>query len=342
MAIPKTFHLMDTDFRRRLNEKLYFLRGCRANPITRRLLPKHWTYEKVKIPDGKYLVFTDLHASVSHLKAILEYCKENNIRHVIPLGDNIGRGPSPVETIEIFAKLASEEGYAGVHLVNLPQGSQSSHLASRGNHEDTFSGSNGKPRTPYAPSKSGKTLGMDYQLYSEREFLVASQETRAMKELLNDNLPYCAIAETSNGTTIHFAHFPFRSKMGKNAFADGTEEAITQIISRTPKWLRPDILFYGHIHSTSNFTHDGVQVVGPGSASGRSDDKAVEYTAAGEIPAYFSVVTIEGGQVDIDNKSIEVKAADFIKEVDRIPELRFRNAIRKCWNLPKETGLSLD
>ncbi len=57
-----------------------------------------------KLTNRKIAIFTDVHALIFPLEAILKDIKKRNINEIYSLGDNIGAGPNPKEVLDLLKK----------------------------------------------------------------------------------------------------------------------------------------------------------------------------------------------------------------------------------------------
>ena len=60
-------------------------------------------------------IISDIHGNVIALEKIIKYFKSNNVEKIIHLGDAIGIGPFPTETLEYFNSLNNCEMILGNH-----------------------------------------------------------------------------------------------------------------------------------------------------------------------------------------------------------------------------------
>ncbi len=183
-------------------------------------------------------VITDVHANLPALVALLKTIDEQGCDLIYHLGDAIGIGPYPEETLSLLLRTPKMQFV-------------------RGNHDGYFV--DGIPQPPPSYMSAGE---VEHQLWTHDRLNPSQSETVAKWPSM--------ISSSINGIKIIFIHYGMTNETGyvpivRPITASGLDES-----------FRPqdaDLVFFGHDHAASD-TQGRARYINPGSAGCQRDARA--------------------------------------------------------------------
>ncbi len=163
-------------------------------------------------------IFTDTHANLHALRAVLEYFRSIKCDHICHLGDCVCMGAFPAECMQILLR--------------------SDIISVRGNHDNDY--------LLNSTAKKGNSHVIPE--HKERTFFLAGDSFK--KDI--EALPYIRYA-TWFGRTFCFTHYAryYDELMGREKFYTIEEHASPARLDEMFSYVRAEAVFYGHKHSPS-------------------------------------------------------------------------------------------
>ncbi len=223
-------------------------------------------------------VITDVHGNLPALQAVLKEVERIGCDLVYHTGDSIAIGPFPGECLQLLLDRADTRMVMG-------------------NHERYLA--NGIPQPPPSYMSSGE---LEHQIWVRSEL---DEKQKAQVK----SLPYIAIHEF-NGLKVGFVHGRMREDGYdfSNVPVGGVEE-----LDRYFSFIPADIVFYGHIHTSSR--KKGIkEYVNPGSAGCSKDSLA-----------RFALLRIDGGSYSLNSCKVPYDKSVVLAELERrrVPDRDF-------------------
>lgn len=187
-------------------------------------------------------IFSDLHANLPAIKAIMEKFTSEGCSEIYCLGDIIDIGPYPRETLKYLSQ------YNNIVYIN-------------GNHE--LYNLNGVPK----------------ELYGKYEYIAMSLHSDWTRTQLK-NFPTQTFSTQPTelyvqlyGTKLYFVHWPLLNSCEQYPYKKVIKTPTSQQLSSLFDGVDADIIFYGHNHQALVKKIDNVTYVNPGSAGVSNNSK---------------------------------------------------------------------
>lgn len=179
-------------------------------------------------------IITDIHSNIIALNAVLQEFEKIEVDKIICLGDIIGIGPYPEETIQKLMKIKDKL------------------IAVRGNHEQYLL--NGLPKIVH-----DEKIIMPIEQIKHHEW-IHSKLSEKSKEFIN-TLPISEKIEIEN-KKIFVGHYPMNEKCEyKKHIKKANIEEVEELFSN----VDADILLYGHTHIININSKNNKWYINPGS-----------------------------------------------------------------------------